>query len=347
MGFNFRKSVKMGPVRVNLSKSGVGYSVGGKGMRVTKKAGGGTRTTVGIPGTGISYSSDSKKKSTTKKTAQKKEYAVEKSRPVSNTSKPTAETTYTSHAKKNWPKSIILTILAFAATGAITFVIAFLCYAFLSLFIKNFGLTVGARILVFGVPVIFAILAALIVFFSTRPEKEDPAEYLSAEEISEGPEPQELQTEEPPQPESEVLRYYVAGVEYYLDALKGMMVPNTLYAYKKQDLIDIYKTDEAVYKTTIENISVELVPEPDNPHDPKAIKVLLNGVHVGYIPAKRCAHLLRKIGNHEIENIAAIVGGGKYKKVNEDYDFMKDKSKYTMETGEDNYYIELYIREKL
>lgn len=72
MGFNFRKSVKMGPVRVNLSKSGVGCSVGGKGMRVTKKAGGGTRTTVGIPGTGISYSSDSKKKSSRKKTASPK-----------------------------------------------------------------------------------------------------------------------------------------------------------------------------------------------------------------------------------------------------------------------------------
>lgn len=68
MGLNFRKSVKMGPVRVNFSKSGVGYSVGGKGFRVTKKANGGTRTTVGIPGTGISYSTDSKRKSPSGKT---------------------------------------------------------------------------------------------------------------------------------------------------------------------------------------------------------------------------------------------------------------------------------------
>lgn len=59
MGFKFRKSVKMGPVRVNLSKKGVGYSVGGKGFRFTKKAGGGTRTTTSIPGTGISYTKDS------------------------------------------------------------------------------------------------------------------------------------------------------------------------------------------------------------------------------------------------------------------------------------------------
>ena len=72
MGCKFRKSVKMGPVRVNLSKSGVGYSVGGKGLRVTKKAGGGTRTTAKIPGTGISYTKDSsKRKSTTKATSKR------------------------------------------------------------------------------------------------------------------------------------------------------------------------------------------------------------------------------------------------------------------------------------
>lgn len=59
MGFRFRKSFKAGPFRVNLSKSGVGYSVGTKGFRYTKKAGGGTRTTASIPGTGISYVQES------------------------------------------------------------------------------------------------------------------------------------------------------------------------------------------------------------------------------------------------------------------------------------------------
>ena len=66
MGLRFRKSIKMGPVRVNFSKSGVGYSVGGPGFRATKKAGGGYRTTASIPGTGISYVKDySEKKNTT------------------------------------------------------------------------------------------------------------------------------------------------------------------------------------------------------------------------------------------------------------------------------------------
>jgi hypothetical protein len=34
MGFYYQKSVNLGPFRVNLSKSGLGYSVGGTGFRV-------------------------------------------------------------------------------------------------------------------------------------------------------------------------------------------------------------------------------------------------------------------------------------------------------------------------
>lgn len=62
MGMRYRKSFKLGPLRINLSKSGVGYSVGNKFYRVTKKANGGMRTTATLPGTGISdvkdYSKD-------------------------------------------------------------------------------------------------------------------------------------------------------------------------------------------------------------------------------------------------------------------------------------------------
>ena len=58
MGFRFRKSVNFGPFRLNFSKSGVGYSVGGKGSRFTKKAKGGFRATASAPGTGLSFTKD-------------------------------------------------------------------------------------------------------------------------------------------------------------------------------------------------------------------------------------------------------------------------------------------------
>lgn len=56
MGLRYRKSINLGGgFRINLSKSGVGYSWGVKGYRVTKTAKGTTRRTASIPGTGISY----------------------------------------------------------------------------------------------------------------------------------------------------------------------------------------------------------------------------------------------------------------------------------------------------
>lgn len=55
MGFRFRKSLKLGPFRATLSKSGVSTSVGVKGYRVTKLANGKTMKTASIPGTGVSH----------------------------------------------------------------------------------------------------------------------------------------------------------------------------------------------------------------------------------------------------------------------------------------------------
>ena len=55
MGFYYRKSVNLGPFRVNLSKSGLGYSVGGRRFRVGTTARGRKYTSFSIPGTGVGY----------------------------------------------------------------------------------------------------------------------------------------------------------------------------------------------------------------------------------------------------------------------------------------------------
>jgi hypothetical protein len=60
MGWSYRKSVNLGPFRVNLSKSGVGYSVGGKDFRVGVNPRGRRYETLTIPGTGLHYRSSGK-----------------------------------------------------------------------------------------------------------------------------------------------------------------------------------------------------------------------------------------------------------------------------------------------
>lgn len=55
MGLKNRKSINLGGgYRINISKSGIGYSLGTEGYRITKTAKGAARRTSSVPGTGIS-----------------------------------------------------------------------------------------------------------------------------------------------------------------------------------------------------------------------------------------------------------------------------------------------------
>ena len=63
MGFRFRKSIKLFPgVKLNLGKKSASISIGTKGARHTVSTTGRRTSTVGIPGTGLSYTNTSKKK---------------------------------------------------------------------------------------------------------------------------------------------------------------------------------------------------------------------------------------------------------------------------------------------
>lgn len=66
MGWRFRKSINLGGgFRINISKSGIGYSWGCKGYRITKTAKGTVRRTLSIPGTGISHVTEGGKQNQT------------------------------------------------------------------------------------------------------------------------------------------------------------------------------------------------------------------------------------------------------------------------------------------
>jgi len=59
MGFRLRRSARLGPLRFNFSSGGLSsISVGGRGayLNIPVNRSGGPRTTVGLPGTGLSWS---------------------------------------------------------------------------------------------------------------------------------------------------------------------------------------------------------------------------------------------------------------------------------------------------
>lgn len=71
MGLRFRKSFKVAPgVKVNLNKKSTSVTFGGKGIHHTVSSSGKKTTTVGIPGTGISYSETSGTEKSSKSTEQ-------------------------------------------------------------------------------------------------------------------------------------------------------------------------------------------------------------------------------------------------------------------------------------
>lgn len=67
MGFRFKKSIKIAPgVKLNLNKKSTGITIGGKGVHYTFNSKGKRTASIGIPGTGLSYSSSNGDKSSKK-----------------------------------------------------------------------------------------------------------------------------------------------------------------------------------------------------------------------------------------------------------------------------------------
>lgn len=153
--------------------------------------------------------------------------------------------------------------------------------------------------------------------------------------------------EEPPKPAAPVstpsekpsgpktVRHTVVGTNYRQDTLLAMGVKNPDYNLNKRELFKRWPDGVTVYEYTFSPRKAELVPEPDNPHDPKAIKVLIDGQHVGYIKAGSCAHIHKLLRENRIQSIKPQIIGGKSKALYsldadarrvEDYEFEKNET---------------------
>lgn len=142
-------------------------------------------------------------------------------------------------------------------------------------------------------------------------------------------------------------KYKVTGMEHYKDALNSFAVTNPDFDLSKKELIADNLVDERIWKNEYYPQKVELIPEPENPVDPKAIKVIADGLQVGYIKSGSCAHLLKVIRENRIESIGCDMGGGPYKYIREEYDDEKDKEVYTLERDTCPMFVHLMIIERV
>lgn len=144
-----------------------------------------------------------------------------------------------------------------------------------------------------------------------------------------------------PEPEKDPYKYYsfkVAGISFYeKDIINTLAVENDDYDMTKKEITDAYMTDENIYKYVINVDDVQLEPEPDNPHDPNAIKVVADGVLIGYVPArstKRVGQILTKS-----PEIICNVYGGPSKIVFEESD-----GSHTMKKSDHNIGAEIILK---
>ena len=83
----------------------------------------------------------------------------------------------------------------------------------------------------------------------------------------------------------------------------------------KSYMLETYKP---VYKyNKLKTVDVQLLPEPSNPHDKNAVKVLVNNIFVGYLPAVIASQISSYTANPNYRYDAILTGrGGPYKTLN-------------------------------
>ena len=142
-----------------------------------------------------------------------------------------------------------------------------------------------------------------------------------------------------PAPESDsesenVIKYsfYVAGTSYREDDIEySLLVENDEYSMSKRELVDLGLVNEKIYKYEPNYSNVSLIPDPENDYDENAIKVVVDGVHIGFVPkdrTRRVANMLKKD-----PEISCSIYGGPYKIVEEESpgDFIWDEDpEYTV-----------------
>lgn len=125
---------------------------------------------------------------------------------------------------------------------------------------------------------------------------------------------------EQPRPDQEKEEYKVAGTSYRQDAFEKIGIANPDYSLTKQEILSAGREGEHFDKYLFDPLPAALAKDPDNSHGTHAVKVLLGGEHVGYIPSDFSEHVTRLMDNGQITEIDAEVVGGPYKYVDLDED---------------------------
>ena len=232
--------------------------------------------------------------------------------------------------------------------------ILFLVIAILCLVLAALFTTIEIGVTVFNI-----ILGALMIMLSNKYKRElsrrkemtptrikhkqtyeEPILEAQRETLSTVPESRE---KEPNIPETKTERHKIAGTSFKQNDIESLGEENECYSWTKKELVELHMDEENIYRLNFPDGPVEIIPEPENKYAKSAMKVLVNGVHIGYIKKGSCTHVKKLIDENRIIGIYADISGGKYKRVYVDYDDIEDKEIYDIERDKTDYFASIYI----
>lgn len=177
--------------------------------------------------------------------------------------------------------------------------------------------------------------------------KKKPTPQVAEQDSVVTPPTSEPTAKKKPADKSKGQKHRLAGVKYYEKNIMELAVENPDYTLKKNEIIKAGRAEETIWKYNFPEEPVTLEFEPENEHDPNAIKVLLSGLHIGYIKAGSCVRVRNLILNDKIDRIVCNIGGGPYKCVEDQNYDVEGKPDYHMEQDTSSFSASIRIFEKL
>lgn len=105
-------------------------------------------------------------------------------------------------------------------------------------------------------------------------------------------------------------KFNVAGASFRTEKIEFIL--EKYYTDKSEQDNDSYFVSNRPQKYSkypiFKTSKVELIPEPENKHDENAIKILIDGVHLGYVPRDQTKEIHGELKN-ENEYVAEITNG--------------------------------------
>lgn len=144
----------------------------------------------------------------------------------------------------------------------------------------------------------------------------------------------------------EQLVLHGAGMEHYMDALMNLAAEDLNYTCTKKEMRDFLLVNRRIYQYKFNVTSIDLVPEPENPHDRNAVKIVLDGHHVGYIRSSEASGSADLFNSERVKRVQVSIQGGKYKVLLGDgtfFDGSEPLSEFRMEKDEAPFSIKIYL----